>query len=149
MSKISTILDNLRTRVSTVLPTHKQLPFNREIEENDTLFLSKGYAIAVGPGSNTNRNLSCRLSIARTAIITVTRAHFGVDRDITVRNTLEKDLLEDQFLIIDDLEKDPSLESVVAQIKYESDNGIEEVFVDTGHFLKIETVYSFEYLETL
>ncbi len=149
MSKISTIVDNIRTRVGTVLSDHKQLFNNRIIEENDTLFLSKGYAVGLGPGTNSNRLLSCKLSVLRTATITITRAHFGVDMDVDVRNTLEKDLLEDQYLIINDLEKDPDLESVVASIKYQSDNGIEEVFTAQGHFLMVQSIYEFEYFEDL
>jgi len=149
MSDISTIIDNMRTRVAAVFPTHKKLPNNRQIEENDTLFLSKGYAVAIGPGANTRRLLSCKLSVNRAAIITITRAHFGVDRDTVVRDTLEKNLLEDQFLLIKDLEKDPSLDGFVAKINYSTDNGIEEVFVEQGHFLMIQTVYEFEYFENL
>jgi hypothetical protein len=149
MSKISTIADNIRTRVTTILPTHKILPNNRIIEENDTLYLSKGQAVSLGPGLNTNRLTGCKLSIQRTATVTITRAHFGVDRDTAVRNTLEKDLLEDQFLIIQDLEKDPDLDGTTARMVFLADNGIEEIFVEQGHFLMIQTTFEFEYLENL
>lgn len=149
MSKITTIIDNIRTRVGTVLTDHKKLCNNRNIDDNDILFLSKGYAVAVGPGNNSNRLLSCNLSIQRTAIVTITRAHFGVDLDTTVRDSLEKSLLEDQFLLIKDLEKDPDLEGILARISYGGDNGIEEVFVDEGHFLMVQTNFDFEYLESL
>ena len=149
MSKITTIIDNIRTRVATILPTHKELPNNRTIGENDTLFLSKGRAVSIGPGANTNRLVGCKLSIQRIVTVTITRAHFGVDRDTTVRNNLEKNLLEDQFLIIQDLEKDPDVDGVTARMVYSSDNGIEEVFGEQGHFLMIQTIFDFEYLEDL
>ena len=149
MSKITTISDNIRLRVATILSDHKKLPNNRLIEENDNLFLSKGYAISLGAGNNTNRLMACKLSIQRSAIITITRAHFGVDRDTTVRDTLEKNLLEDQFLIIKDLEKDPDLDGDTARFVYLGDNGIEEVFVEQGHFLMVQSTFDFEYLEDL
>lgn len=149
MSNISTAIDAIRTRVSTLLSGHKKLSNNRVIEENAALYLDRGYAVAIGPGVNTNRLVGCKMSLNRSVIVTVTRAHFGVDLDTAVRDTLEKTLLEDQFLIIKDLEKDPTVSEAVAKINYTNDNGIEEVFIEEGHFLMIQTIFDFEYFEDL
>lgn len=149
MSKISTIIDNFRTRMATILPDHKELRHVRAIEENDELFMAKGQAVAYGFGSNTNRNLSCRLSKVINVVATVTRAVRGHDRDVETRIEAEKDLLEDQLLIIKDIEKDASLDSITARIAYVSDNGIEEIFVGKGHYLMIQSNFELEYFEEL
>ena len=149
MSKISTIIDTFRTRLSTVLPDHKELPYNRQIEMNSNLYLDKGYAFSTSTKSHTNRSLSCRISQNMTAIITVTRLVFAHDRDIEKRVLVEKTLYEDQFLLINDLQKDADLSSSASNVSYVSDNGIEDVFSNETHFLMIQSTFDFEYFDNL
>ena len=149
MSKISTLYDAFRTRLSVVLPTHKELVNVQTIEDNDELFLSKGQNFHLDVGQNTNRILSCKLSVARQAVVTITRAVRGHERDIEERVTTTKDILEDQFLVIQDFEKDPTIGSEVSKILYLNDGGMQEVFTGAGHYLMIRTTFELEYIEDL
>lgn len=149
MSKISTIYDNVKTRLSTVFPDHYELHNPRNIELNNRLWLTQGQGVLFGSASNTERNLSCRLSIQRDMTITLTRQIYGTDQDLTAKSNTEKQLFEDQYLLIDDLEKDPDLDETTARIAYVSDGGIVEVTFDEVQFLMIQSLFQFEYLETL
>jgi hypothetical protein len=149
MSKISTIMDNFRARMAAVLADHKELSYPRSLFNNNELFLTKGQGCYLGPGINTQRNLSCRLSKQINMTVVITRANRGHDRDIETRILAEKNLLEDQLLIIKDIEKDSSLDSVAARVVYQSDNGIDEVFVNEKDFLFIQTNFLIEYFEDL
>lgn len=149
MSKISQIHDAIYARVISLLPNHKELTNPRFMEQNDALYLRKGFAINITSGENTNRDFACSLSYRRTLLLTNTLQVFGTDRDTTLRKTTEKNLLEDQFLLIKDIEKDPTLNQVTNQINFLSDNGIQEVFFEQGSFLMIQSQINFEYFEDL
>jgi len=149
MSHISTIYDTVRTRMATLFPTYKELPYPGSLEFNDGLFLTNGWAVQIGDATNTRRLLSCQFSISRNLSITITRKSFAVDRDITTRVAAEKGLLEDQYTMIKDLEKDPDLASTLARIEYTSDLGIQTLFSEQLHYLYISSTFSIEYFENL
>ena len=149
MSKISLIYDAMRTSLTTLLPTHNELVNARQIEQNDTLFLIKGQAVLLADGFNTNRILTCKLSVQRNAIVTISRQVFGTDRDISKKIATEKSLLEDHYIILKEFEKNVTLSSNVSKISYVSDSGIQEIYTDSLLFLMLQTTFSFEYLEDL
>jgi hypothetical protein len=151
MSKISTIVDNIGTELATLLgATHKEIVDPILIEANDTLYLRRGYGYVMGPGANSNRQVGCQLSVERDVIITNTIAIHATKSDITAYRTAWKTLLEDQLLIIDLMEKNPTINSVTAKMAFVSDNGIEPIFNDKREaFLMIQSIFSFEYFEDL
>lgn len=151
MSKISTILTTLKTRIqaASVLPDHIQLTNPYNVAANTDQALKKGFGIAVLPGNNTNRQTSCNLSINRSIRIIVTRKFFATDLNVESKEATERDLLEDQFKIIKDIENEPSLNGLVMQSGYISDNGIQRVRENDDKFLKLESVFDFEYNEDL
>lgn len=149
MSSISTIYDTLRVRMATIFPDHKELPYNQTINLNDGLFLTQGWAVYFADAINTNRLLSCQLSLSRNVNITLSRKVFGLDRDVTTRVTVEKNLLEDHLILIKDIEKDPDLNGAAAKILYISDLGIQTLFSEQMHYLYIQTIFSIEYFENL
>ncbi len=149
MSKISEILDALKARVVATLPTHKQLTNPYNVSSNTEKALNLGFGIAAGPGDNTNRNLSCKLSINRTIIIILTEKFYATDLNIVAKETVEKNLFEAQFLVIKAIEEEPSLTGLTIKSEYVSDGGIARVKEDRDQFLKIESVFNFEYTESL
>jgi hypothetical protein len=151
MSKISTIVDNIGTELATLLgATHKEIVDPILIEANDTLYLRRGYGYVMGAGENSDRQLGCQLSVERDVIITNTIAIHATKSDITAYRAAWKTLLEDQLLIIDLMEKNPTINSVTAKMAFISDNGIEPIFNDKREaFLMIQSIFSFEYFEDL
>lgn len=151
MSKVSDVYDALVTRVSAVLPTHKRLSDPNFPEANPEKDLVKGWGIAFGPGENTAGTLTNIMSVRRQFVIIVSRKVQKRDTDAVGRATVEKQLFEDQKLIIADVEGEPTLgnSDAVCVANYTSDGGIEFVHADKDNFLKLETVIEIEYREDL
>lgn len=149
MSKITTILNELKARIQLELPSHAQLTNPYNVGANTEMALKKGFGIAVGPGDNTNRNLSCKLSVNRSILIKLTTKFYATDLNVDAKEAAEKDLLESQFLIIKSMEKEPTLNGNLATSGFVSDSGILRVYDDKDQFLKLESVFNFEYMEDL
>lgn len=149
MTQISTIVDAFYTKVADLLPNHKELRNTKRLDQNDTLYLSKGFAISFGPMENSKRYISCKISLKREVTITNTMQVFATDRDVTSRKTVEKSLLEDAYTLIHWVEDDPTINDTLTQCQFVSDNGIEEVFNEQGSFLMIQSLFTFEYFEAV
>lgn len=151
MSKVSDSYDAFKARVSAVLPSHFVLPNPYAPEQNSENALRVGQGVKFMGGLNSNRSLSCQLSIRRQIEVVITRKYYGSELMTANKTTVEKALLEDQYLVINEVEKDPTnaLSSVVVQARFESDSGIEFVFNDDKPFLMIRTIFALEYIENL
>jgi hypothetical protein len=151
MSKASDAYDAVKARVAAVLPNHFVLPNPYAPEQNSENALRVGQGVKFLGGSNSNRSLSCQLSISRQVEVVITRKYYGSEMMTANKSTVEKSLLEDQYLVIKEVEKDPTvaLTSVVVQTRFESDSGIEFVFNDDKPFLMIRTLFALEYIENL
>lgn len=150
MSKIADAYNAMITRVSTLLPSHVRLPNVYRVPQNPDPYLSQGYGIQLGSAQNTNRNLGCKLSVERQMVVVISRKFYAREYDPEEKATTEKQLFEDQFLVIKDMEKDPTLNNTVMMTKYLSDTGIQ--FVDAENkeqYMFIESTFSVEYLEDL
>lgn len=151
MSKASDAYDALKARVAVVLPNHFILPNPYAPEQNSELALKQGQGVKFLGALNSERSLSCQLSLRRSVEVIVTRKYFGSELMTATKSSVEKALFEDQYLVIREVEKDPSvaLTSVVVQTRFESDSGIEFVFNDDKPFLMIRSLFSIEYIENL
>jgi len=150
MSVISTVYDTVDTHLGTLFSgTHKKFYDPRELGVNDTYALGRGYGFYLGPGNNTNRNISCKLSVQRELVVSLSIINRGTAKDISIRQTAEKQLLEDHFTLIKSFEQDPTLEDLLAKLIYSGDNGIENVFTDRNNYLVIESSFDIEYFENL
>lgn len=147
MSAITTIFDSISSLLATTYPSHLLLVNPWELDLNDNLLLNQGVGFYFGSGINTNRVLDCKLSISREIIIRLTRVQRGTDRDITIRQSTEKLLLEDQKTLISSLEADPTINNLVSKLVWDSDGGIEFVYPDRISYLYIESRFTMEYLE--
>jgi hypothetical protein len=151
MSKASDAYDALKARVAAVLPSHFVLPNPYAPEQNSELALKQGQGVKMLGAINSNRSLSCQLSLRRGVEVVITRKYFGSEMMTSNKSSIEKALFEDQYLIIKEIEKDPTiaLTSVVVQTRFESDSGIEFVFNDDKPFLMIRSLFTLEYIENL
>jgi hypothetical protein len=149
MSKITSIFDQLKTVISTELPTYKQIPNPYELEAASNVMLAKGYGLAFGAGSNTERQLSCQLSIEREFGVLLTRQMSYTEHDAANRNSLEKTIFEDQYKLIKAIEKNSSLAQLVAKVAYASDSGIEFLGLESGRYLTLFSAFTCEYFENL
>lgn len=150
MSAVSTMFDNLKTRVVAVLGAEfADLPDAYDIEENPALLLKKGFAIGFGPGLNTKRTQSRLMSISRQMVITVTRALDATELDSSGKQATAKQLLEDLKLVMADLETNQTLNNGLTIAGFENDGGIESVKAEGENFLMIQGTFSVEYFENL
>jgi len=155
MSNISTAFDQIKLRMQTLFPSGDgwvQMANPYEPEQNTLAVMNKGWGIALGPGTNTNRNLSCKLSVQRSISVTIMRRRYANELDIDPKETAEKALLEDQYILIKDFEKTPALNnstSGITRFQFASDAGIENVFAGEEAFIKLVTTYELEYFEHL
>lgn len=149
MSTISTAYDALKARLLAVLPNHSQMTNPYAPEQNSEQILRKSYGLRISTAENTNRQVSCQLSIRRTMEVVITRKYFASEMNRTAKETVEKDLMEDAFLVIKDIEKDADLGNNVANILYQSDTGIEFVFSEDKPFFMTTLTFGLEYFENL
>lgn len=154
MSNITTGFDAIKARLEALFTSgagYYQLSNPYDVDENTTSALQKGWGIAIGSASNTNRQLSCNLSLQRTMTIVLTRRRYANELDTVPKETAEKQLLEDQYILIKDLEKAIALNSAVSgltRFQYTSDGGIESV-IEGDAFIKLVTDFEMEYFEDL
>lgn len=155
MSNITTAFDAIKAKMLVLFPEvsgYYQLTNPYDVEENTITMHEKGWGVALGPGTNTNRQLSCRLSVQRDITIVLTRRRYANELDTPSKESAEKSILEDQYTLIKALEKDPTINSSVsgiARFVFASDGGIETILAESDAFIKLVTVFNMEYFENL
>ncbi len=146
---ISNIYDAIHSSIASLFPSKSELSDPINIENNDELSLSDGYGIYFGPANNSFRIVGCKYSLQRTITVTLTKVVYAGHKNITLFESKEKDLLEDQHTLINDFSKNENIGSVVIARDYISDNGIERILGDTKNFVMIQSTFKIEYFETL
>lgn len=149
MSKISQIHDALISLIAGQLSTYIKLPNPYFIRDNNELFLKKGYGVAVGTGTRTDRLLSCQFSWQRDFHVVLTQLVTTTDSNTTQRETIVKNLLEDHTLVIEQIEKNTSLNGLCIRSEVVSDTGIQYLEGETGRYFVIEIDVVTEYLKDL
>jgi len=150
MSIITAGSDALLARLAALFPEGDGwhwLPNAYKPEENPELLLRQGYGLALGPGENTQRLVNCKFSVNRSITVVLTRKYDALENDATAKFATEKQLFEDQYRLINDLEQDVSVNGTTMYTRWESDGGIEYVEGDTDRFLMVRTEIALEYLE--
>jgi hypothetical protein len=147
-TRISSAYDQMIARIAAVLTSHARLPNAYAIEKNIEPHLALGYAVAIGPASGSRLNAG-QMIIRREFSVTITRRFQALQADASTKATAEKQLMEDQMLVIKDFESNSTLNDQVTMISYVSDSGIGTVFTDKGQFLILTTTFQAQYLEPL
>lgn len=150
MSKISDAYDAIVLQVQNLLPSHVRLSNPYAINENTESALRQGWGIALLSGTNTERNIGCKLSVSRQFSVVLTRKMYANELNVEGKASTEKQLFEDQFTLIQAFESDPTLGLTdIAALKWESDNGLEFVFGEKDNFLQLNSTFTVEYFEQL
>lgn len=152
-TKISTGYDQLITLVEATFPSHVEL-INAYIPElNDDLTFDAAWGLALAPGVNSTNEIGCRLAVERDFIFTLTRKIYKGDlaRNSSSRDhrrLQEKQLFEDQYLIINALENDPSI-NATAKVLFINDGGLEFVRGERNDLIMLRSTFQLEYWENL
>ena len=151
MSTISTLFDTIKSAATATLSSHYVLSNPYNPEENDELSLNQGVGVAFGSGQKSDREIDNHLWIRRSFSIVVTRRFFATELNTSDKETTEKDLFEDQKLLIIKMMQDPlvGISNSVAKLIFISDNGIETIFGEADNFLKLVSNFEVEYRETI
>ena len=149
MSKITTIYDNLGTLIEAALTSHRRLANPYVPSDNNKLMLDKGYGIGFGPSTNTERQLSCQMSIERTMNIIFTKKVTTTTHNTTAQGTLEKAMMEDTVTFLTALEADADLSGAASKTVYLGDSGVELLEGENSSHLLIQVDVNVEYFEDL
>lgn len=152
MSNFTNLYDGIKTRIETVLPSasgYMRLYNPYELNRNPENILRKAWGIAIGSAVNTNRELSCRISIRRDLTVTLTRKAIATDNDSVSKTNTEKDLVEDQLLLIKDFCDNSDLPNTIGIVEYVSDTGVTRIFDEKENFLALQTTFTVEYFESV
>lgn len=159
MSAISQAYDAISTLLTTTLPAASgwyELINPYVPEENDDLTYEKAWGLAFGVGNNTKRVIGCEMSIQRVFTVTLCRKTFAgtlnrKPEQLTARKTAEKALFEDLKLVVNELEKNVTVNNSVPIIKtvYLADSGLEFIRNDSHNLLMIRAEFQTEYFESL
>ena len=141
MSAISTFHDAIETWMLGLFaaPTYKRLVNPYTIEADASLNLNRGWAFLIGPKTPANLTTGRYWQFNVNLQIIQTISQKGTDRDITIRQTAEKLLLEDQFTMLDSLRTTTTFDTKVWNLEYTDDNGLEFVFTEQQNYYKIIT----------
>lgn len=150
MSIASTAYDNLLSRLATLFPAvdgYKRLNNPYEPEQNPSIILAQGYGLAVGPGVQSNRQLSSIVTTSRTFSVVLTRAADATEHDDTRQDDRAKELLEDAREVVNSFEREVRLENLDLNVKYESDGGIESITPDDRSILVMKLQFVVDYFD--
>lgn len=132
MTKISSIYDAIVSLVdSTLASDYNQVPNPYFIEENNDLYMVKGYGVAFGPGNRIDVD-TCKMHYVRNFNILLIRQITANDHDVSTKSTIEKAMMEDLQLIRNEFEnQDQTLGGNAIRTDYIADSGIELVPVES------------------
>lgn len=149
MSKISEVMNLLRTRIKSVFPNHQELAHPETPEENKDQVLDMGFGVQYGPALNSKRFVSKQVSITQSFTVVLTRKVRANEYNVLEWQKGFDEIFEDRKLVIHAIEKESTLgdSSKVARAEYVSDNGPERVFSDNDRFIKLVLNVDVEYFE--
>lgn len=154
MSGVSTVHVALKSLITTTLTGYSRINAY-QLQNNPDLMLDKGYGISYGPGTNTNRQVGCHLSVSRAFLVLLTKQVTTMEYDEDGMTELEKSLLEDSILLVKAIEDNPTLATSAGQdgpamsAIWESDEGIEFLEGKSGSYLLCQMTFNIEYMEAL
>lgn len=147
MSKISTLYDAFQTRIQAVLTSHLRLSDPYLLVKNTESEKRKGYGVRFAVGEHTGNNLSCDIILRQDFVLVITRIVEARELDEASKAATAKQLMEDLFLVVQDVEKEPCLGDSVTVLSgaYVSHGGIEFVDSDRDAWMRVEANFSFRY----
>ena len=148
-TKITTILDTLRTKLAAAFPTRSEIPNPYSLIDNNENFLENGIGVAIRQGAQSGNVLFNNNIDARIFSIVFTNKIYRIDSDSDPIKTIEKTLLEDQVTLRKLMLKNDqlSIDESIFKIDYIGDSGINFIFDDDFSFLNLEINFTIESME--
>lgn len=147
MSQISDIYNYLTNFVGTNLPSYVELPDRIDPEVNPSVMLDKGFAVVFGEEANLNKQLCPFLTLERSFTFILSNEITTTIHDTEGRKTLEKNIVEDAYTLINALGNDVELGGNAVDASYISQTAV-EYLVDqegTDRYLVVSIEIAVEY----
>lgn len=148
MTVIENIYDAIAAKIQVALPDYYRLPNPYNIEASNFLTRSCGYAIACGPGTQTNIQFGCSVSWERVFQVTLCQKMVASDNDTSGRENIDKKLLADHRKLLEAFYNDLSLNGIATDVDVIDDGGVEVIGVEEK-FLGIECTVLLKYEDDL
>lgn len=146
-TKIEEIYDYCVDVIAAELPDYMRLPNPYVIDINTNLQLRKGFGIAVGPGTDTERFVGCLVSWERVFSIVIVKQVTTTQNNTDQREVIEKDLLVAHDALRKAFYLDSTLGGKAIKSTIIGDNGINFIDGERLKFLGIVMDLFVEYLE--
>lgn len=150
MTKVVDIRTSLESLIETALPTYEKLSDAYDSPDNVNLWLAKGFSIGYGPSENTSDNF-CQGFLKQRRLFQFVLANIYMpNADADYRQTLEDNLMDDQFAVLAAIESDVTLTGTAISTAFQSDNGIEYLVGEDGdqkQFIIIVSTIAIDYEE--
>lgn len=151
MSKVSTIIDAVDTRLDSLFSASKiKIPNPYSLEDNNEMFLREGYGFKIGTAS-VEASEFCNYAYSLNFIVVITKEVLKLDSDNAVYKTASKALLEDLKTLQDNMLGYSQLNQgdSIELIRFEGSDGIEFIKNDKSNFIFLEASFSFVIRENL
>ena len=145
MSNITTIYDNIDTILSALFSAKTEIPNPRKLSDNNENYLKDGYGFYFAGAGLPSFDLSHFQGYSREIVIVLARNIYRVDNDTSVYKTAEKNLLEDQVVLINSLADDRTMDDLITSVEFTGDSGVEFTFDDKYNFMYLSTTFDLEY----
>lgn len=150
MSNITTVFDFLKSEIVTALPQHSELANSYFPETEAELKYAKAFGIGIGEASISDVE-NFIVVFKRQFIISIVRKCFTYNRNSVTRQTTEKDLIEDELLVIKQVFSNTKQNSwklpYIKALSFIRDAGIDFVRVDREDILILRFVVEIDYHE--
>jgi hypothetical protein len=147
MSKIEDIYGAVVDVIEDNLTGYIRLPNPYAVEANTYLHLRKGFGVALGPGTDTERYTGCLVTWQRVFTIILVNQITTTPNNTAEREIIEKDLLDDHDVLRKKFYLDSTLGGKSIKATITDDQGIAFIDADRLKFLSIEMSLVVEYQE--
>jgi hypothetical protein len=149
MSTIETVYDTFTDKVAAALTGYARIANPYDLADNPDIILRKGYGVAIGPGTNTERFVGCIATWEANFVVGIILQVASTENNVDGRSTTERNLLEGVEALLIAFENDPSLSGNVIKAVVNSHSGIQYIPGERGKYVAIEIDFTVEYLQTL
>ena len=144
-TKISALYDKIITLLGSTLSSYNELPDPYALENNPELYLKAGFGVGIDSGNLDERSVSCSRFMQRDFTVRLVKKITTTKLNKTALKTIQKDLMEDQELVVAAFRDDITLTGTVMEIDYTSDSGVSYLDSGTGKYFQLDTTFEVLY----
>ena len=138
-TKILQIYEAITALCEANLTDYTRLPNAYSIDANTMLNLKQGFAVGIGPGNDTEKYATGLMSWERLYNITLVRQVLTTQNNTTVRETIEKSIVDDLETLRIAIRNSANLNGLIAtKSTIRADGGMNFIDGNTQKFLGLE-----------